>query len=112
MKLKHSVQRLKPEQQVDVRLMEAGLRRNLSHLDVLQLGQHLLSLLVHLTQVSLQLLHLLLQMLERFLHLGRIGHLGQQSGIFRLLVPQNAGEDASVDVQGGAHQLHVIASLQ
>lgn len=101
---------------MDVRLMEAGLRRNPSHLDGPQLGHHLLSLLVHLPQFSPQHLHLLLQIQERVLHRGPLGrrYLVQQSFSLALLLVglQNPAEDVSVDVQGGAHQLHVIASLK
>lgn len=98
------------------RLMEATLSRNLSHLDGLQPVQLLLSLLVHLLQLPLQRLHSLLQVLERALHLGTLGrrHLAQQGVglVLLLLLLLNAGEDAIVDVQGGAHHLHVIASLK
>lgn len=87
-----------------------------SHLNGLQLDHHLLPLLVHLPQVSLQMLHHLLQSSELFLQTGPLGlgHLVQQRvGLVRLLVLlQNAGENVSVDLQGGAHQPHVIVPLK
>lgn len=89
---------------------------NVSHLNGLQFGHHLLPLLVHLPQVPPHMLHHLLQRSELVRQTGPLGlrHLVQQrAGLVRLLVLlQNAGEDVSVDLQSGAHQPHVAVPLQ
>lgn len=86
------------------------------HLNGLQPGHHLLPILVLLPQVSLQMLHHLLQILKPFLHTGPLGlgHLVQQSfGLaLQLVLLQNAGENMSIDLQNVAHQLHVIVPLE
>lgn len=89
---------------------------NISHLNGLQLGHHLVPLLVHLPQVSPHMLHHLLQSSELVLQTGPLGlgHLVQQRvGLVRLLLLlQNAGENVGVDLQSGAHQLHVFVPLK
>lgn len=99
-------------------LIRASLSRhaNASHLNGLQLGQHLLPLLVHLPQVFPHMLHHLLHSSKLVLQTGPLGlgHLVQQRlGLLRLLVLlQNAGENVSVDLQSGAHQPHVTVTLE
>lgn len=83
----------------------------ITHLDFVQAPHDVLSVLAQVVQALFQLLHLVLECLQSRLHLRPFGvaHLAQQSLGAGLVVVQDAGEDAHVDVQGDVHQLHVFS---
>lgn len=94
-----------------VDVLSSGKSSAQSHLDFVQVPHDVLAVWVLVVQALFQLLHLLLESLQSRLHLRPFGvaHLAQQSLGAGLVVVQDAGEDAHVDVQGDVHQLHVFS---
>lgn len=77
------------------------------YLYTVELADEVLSVVAEWTQLSPQLLNLVQEILHRFLHLfpGITGQRAQQVGgrlaMVMVVAVQDAGEDASVDVQSG-----------
>lgn len=76
-----------------------------------QLAEQVLSLVAHMAQASLQLLHILLELRHDRNHLRAflVRQLVQQRCpglVLVLVVLQDAGEDSSVDVQSDVHQMY------
>lgn len=90
--------------------------RTFSHLYLVERADHVFLVVVQVAQVTFQPHHLLMEILQHRLDLRPVGlgHLIQErpGAVVVLVLLQDVGEDALVDVQGDFHQLHFVSSLR